>query len=190
MIKEICSIANKTIAIIGDLIPILDDKDYLEITNAARIYTFGSKRLESDINNLIEKANCYRKPEVISYVSGKCTCDNYAWQIVRNYSKGNLPKFDCILFKGKHLFEVDGLWMPLLGKIVKQQGMVLFGDVEWSIEKSPTLNPKKAPKTREKYTEEQIKIKPIKELLSIYVKEDFIEIVCERRPNYRAFQRK
>ena len=99
MIKEICSIANKTIAIIGDLIPILDDKDCLEITNAARIYTFGSKRLESDINNLIEKANCYRKPEVISYVSGKCTCDNYAWQIVRNYSKGNLPKFDCILFE-------------------------------------------------------------------------------------------
>jgi hypothetical protein len=190
MIKEIYSLANKTVAIVGDLIPILDEKDYFEITNAAKIYTFGSKKTESDIKKLIDSANCYRKPELTSYISGKCMCDNYAWQIIRNYSKGNLPKFDCILFKGKHLFEIDGLWIPLLGKIVKKQGMVFFGDVEWSIEKSPTLNPKKTPKIREKYTEEQIKIKPIKELLSIYIKEDFIEIVCEKYPNYRAFQRK
>lgn len=43
MIKEICSLTNKTIAIIGDLIPLLDENDICEIANAAKIYIFGEK---------------------------------------------------------------------------------------------------------------------------------------------------
>lgn len=190
MIKEICSLTNKTIAIIGDLIPLLDENDICEIANAAKIYIFGEKKLEANIINLVDKANTYCKPEIISTISGKCTCDNYAWHIVRSYSKGVLPKFDCILFKGKHLFEIDGLWIPLLSKIVRQQGVAFFGDIEWSIEKSPTLNQNKNPSTKEKYSEEQMKIKPVKELLNIYLRDDFIEIVCKGYPNYRAYQRK
>ncbi|HAA29907.1 MAG TPA: hypothetical protein DCE56_22160 [Cyanobacteria bacterium UBA8553] len=47
-----------------------------------------------------------------------------------------------------------------------------FDDYDWSLEHSPTLNPKVFPRTRKLYTDEQIRQQHVRLILDVLVKRD------------------
>ena len=187
MINELCRLGNKNVAIIGDLIPQIDEEDLKNVADAKVIYLFGTNSSCSQSEGKILKNITYSQPKVIKFTSGGCVNDNYAWQIIKCKIRGSLPKFDLIIYKGRHLLEVDGLVMPLIKDMLNTQGIVIFSDVEWSIKSSPTLNPVKNKETKKKYTDEQIALKPIKELLHLYIRDNLLEVKCKGSPYNRAY---
>ena len=187
MINELCKLGNKTIAIIGDLIPQMDDSDLKNIADAKVIYFFGTKTSCLKCEEKIIQNSTYSQPKIIEFTSGNCINDHYAWQVIKCKIKNTLPAFDLIIYKGRHLLEIDGLLIPLIKDMLAQQGIVIFSDVEWSIKTSPTLNPQKNKETKKKYTDEQIALKPLKELLKMYIGNDLLEVKCKGTPYNRAY---
>ena len=73
-------------------------------------------------------------------------------------------------------------------KALNSGGIIAIADSNWSIAKSPTMNPKVNPKVKNEYPDEQINFCPIKELISFYFIEDLVELKTDKS-NIRIFKK-
>ncbi len=109
--------------------------------------------------------------------------DSYCWSLVDLISKN--PKkqiFDYVYIDGAHDLTIDGLSFYLVDILLRKGGYMEFDDYEWTILKSPSVNPKIKPQNDEHYTEEQVAIPHVKLIIDNLVKThlNYKEIVKNR----------
>ena len=97
--------------------------------------------------------------------------DNYNNSLYKIWIKNKKkPKYDYIFLDGSHVFTVDCLTFFLAEKLLKQGGIIDLDDYNWSLEKSPTLNPKIFNPSKAMYSKKQIKEKGIKMIIDGFLK--------------------
>ncbi|MHA1988473.1 MAG: class I SAM-dependent methyltransferase [Promethearchaeota archaeon] len=102
------------------------------------------------IDNQLAKS---RKPNIFklfeltglgNYVNPIFADNSYTWELMKIIDKQTVeglckPIYDFCFIDGAHTWEVDGLVFFLVEKLLKPGGWILFDDVYWTFEKSPTL---------------------------------------------------
>ena len=73
---------------------------------------------------------------------------------------------------GLILFFHDALATVLLKRLIKPGGILIFDDVFWSFQKSPTSNPEVNPKILQDLTQEQIETEQIKRVIDLFMEND------------------
>lgn len=124
------------------------------------------RELESDLKNQ-DYCNCKLYP----MGNTRAVYDSYNWKLSSLYLEDN-ELFDLVYLDGAHSFFHDGLATVLLKKLVKQNGIIIFDDVHWSYQKSPTRNPEKHPRTLKEYSMEQIKTEQVKRVIEVFMEPD------------------
>ncbi len=122
--------------------------------------------LESDLKNM-DYCECklYPMGNTIAYY------DSYNWSL-SSLCLENDSLFDLAYLDGAHSFFHDGLAAVLLKKLVKPGGILIFDDVYWTFQNSPTVNPKTRPKTLLEYNEEQIRTEQILRVINVFMEND------------------
>lgn len=97
--------------------------------------------------------------------------DSYTWKL-SSLCIENSSMFDLVYLDGAHSFFHDGLATVLLKKLVKPGGILIFDDVYWTYENSPTMNPENRPKTLWEFNEEQIKTSQVLRVIEVFMETD------------------
>jgi predicted O-methyltransferase YrrM len=98
--------------------------------------------------------------------------DSYNWSLAKLLEESSGPIYDYAFLDGAHTWAVDALNMLLADRLLKVGGYMDFDDYNWSLRKSPSMNPKKFPLTKKMFTEEQIDAKQVKMIVDILVRKD------------------
>jgi len=84
------------------------------------------------------------------------TYSGYHFELARGFVAGVLPQFDLAYIDGGHVFHLDAPAACILKELCKPGGYMVFDDWNWSLAKSPTMNPEVRPATATEYDIEQI----------------------------------
>lgn len=124
------------------------------------------RELESDLKGLD-----YCKCNLYPMGNTRAIYDSYNWKLSSLILENDIL-FDLAYLDGAHSFCHDGLAAVLLKKLIKPGGIIIFDDVNWSYQRSPTMNPKKRPRTLKEFSKEQIKTKQVRRVIEIFMEND------------------
>lgn len=130
-------------------------------------YDSDVNELEKDLKNL-DYCTCKLYP----MGNTKCTYDSYSWNLAKLLCNGEEELFDVAYLDGAHSFFHDGLSCVLLKKLIKKGGVIVFDDIHWSFDNSPTLNPQKNPITSTLYNEEQLRSEQVLMVVNVFMEKD------------------
>jgi len=80
------------------------------------------------------------------------------------------PLFDYVYLDGAHTWAIDALTFFLIDLLLKPGGYIDFDDYHWTIDGSPTVNPRVYPRIREMYTEEQMQASQVALIVDLLVR--------------------
>ena len=130
-----------------------------------------------------ESPNIYelsQKTGLSKYINPIFAHTTYIWEL-RKILKNNLSKnikqnFDFCFIDGAHSFETDGFAFYLVDLLLNENGIILFDDIDWSYQKSPTLRNSNFVKnmSEDEKNAEQIR--------------DVLELLVASHPNYKILE--
>lgn len=128
---------------------------------------------EQDVNELDAdlKGADYCKCKLYPMGNSTATYDSYNWKLSSLCIENNVL-FDLAYLDGAHSFFHDALATVLLKRLIKPGGILIFDDVFWSHQKSPTQNSEIRPKNLEDFTLEQLETEQIKRVIDIFMEND------------------
>ena len=115
--------------------------------------------------------------EVLTYGNGTQTFNSYAWTLanlilsLRN-SGQSTELFDCVYLDGAHAFQHDAPACVILNNMIKPGGFLVFDDVNWTFNKSPTVNPLRNPSILERYSAEQLDTPHVDLIIKVFMDSD------------------
>ncbi|MFA7570645.1 MAG: class I SAM-dependent methyltransferase [Sulfurimonadaceae bacterium] len=143
------------------------------INNDGRITTIdtvNAKKRNPNIETFLEsidelaRVNIYYEPT------------SYLWRLMKFLEEDATPRFDLCYLDGAHSWFVDGFAFFLVDKLLKSGGWIIFDDMNWTYEKSPTLK-----------NTEWVKNMPEDEKTEPQVKKIF-DLLVKTHPNYHNFK--
>lgn len=111
-----------------------------------------------------------RLTNFVSHANSHRTLDSYNWSLVKLLEKNPAPMLEYVYLDGAHTWAVDALAFLLLDRLLKPGGYMDFDDYHWTIERSPTVNPRVFPRIRELYTEEQMRTPQVASIVELLVR--------------------
>lgn len=157
--------------------------------NKGKIFIFSYQK---DCQNLKKDLNKLGYTNINdSFCSESKTYSGYHFDMACAAIDKKLPNFDLCYLDGGHVFHLDAPTTCVIKEICKIGGYIVFDDYDWSLEKSPTLNPKINPKTQRDYDDNQIKISHIPMICTLFMDNDkrYKEIET-KSSRYKIYQRK
>ncbi len=131
------------------------------------------------VQDVKAKLNMAGHENVIAHPNSQKLHDSYNWSLMRLLQARRQPMFDYVFLDGAHTWGVDALAFLLLDRLLKDRGYIDFDDYNWSLGKSPTMNPKVRPQTATIYTAEQMEEPHVHLIVDILVRRDprYVEVV-------------
>ena len=117
------------------------------------------------------KATDYCKCKLYPMGNSTAKYDSYNWTLSSLCLENNVF-FDLVYLDGAHSLFHDALATVLLKRLIKPDGILIFDDVPWSYQKSPTMNPNVYPKILDDYTQEQIETEQIRRVINLFMEND------------------
>ncbi|WP_020573149.1 O-methyltransferase [Actinopolymorpha alba] len=97
----------------------------------------------------IDRKNARDRSPTIDELLGKCGLTHrvtpifadtsYTWELQRLLERDPVPAFDFVFIDGAHTWDVDGFAFLLADQMLRPGGWVLFDDLDWTLDSSPTL---------------------------------------------------
>lgn len=140
------------------------------LRNIDSFYFFSFEEDVEELNDDLESVE-YCKCNLYPMGNSNAKYDSYNWKLSSLCLENNVL-FDLVYLDGAHSFFHDALATVLLKKLIKPEGVLIFDDVFWSHQKSPSVNPDKNPKILEDYTREQIETEQIKRVIDVFMETD------------------
>lgn len=112
---------------------------------------------------------------IVTHGSSYNPTDSYTYTILRDWLRAPVaarPVLDYVYLDAAHEWHHDGFMFFLIDSLLPVGGIFEFDDWDWSIAKSPSVNPKKHPDVLKRFTQEQIASMQVSEVLDILVKTD------------------
>lgn len=128
--------------------------------------------------NIIELSD---KTRLSKYINPIYANTSYIWElrkILKNNIKNpeNKTTFDFCFIDGAHNFETDGFAFFLVDMLLNEGGIILFDDIDWSYQKSPTLQ-----------NQDFVKQMPEEERNAEQIR-DVLELLVTTHPNYQILE--
>jgi hypothetical protein len=98
------------------------------------------------------------------------TLDSYNWSLMKLLQGSPAPLLDYVYLDGAHTWTVDALTFFLIDLLLKPGGYIDFDDYHWTIDRSPTVNPRVLPRMREMYTDEQMRTSQVALIVELLVR--------------------
>jgi predicted O-methyltransferase YrrM len=124
------------------------------------------------VNSVAAKLEALGYRNVVPHASSHRTFDSYNWSLMKLVRDHPEPIFDYVLLDGAHSWHHDGFAFLLLDRLLKRGGYMDFDDHGWTLDRSPTMNPRAFPATRKLYTEEQIETAQVGLIIDLLVRRD------------------
>lgn len=124
---------------------------------------------------------------------------SYAWELAvwfRELRRAKQPVevFDFVYLDGAHQFLHDAAAVSVLKAMIKPGGYIVFDDMTWTFNGSPTLSPRVRPETAIEYTEDQLKLPHVELVVDVLMRTDRgwrqVKLNDDPRPIRAAFQKK
>lgn len=110
------------------------------------------------LTNFVVHANSHRR------------LDSYNWSLMKLLRDSPAPVFDYVYLDGAHTWAIDALAFTLVDMLLKPGGYVDFDDYHWTIDRSPTVNPRVHPRVRDLYTDEQMQTPQVALIVDLLVR--------------------
>lgn len=147
----------------------LNGRGVLHIFDFESVTSFVGERLkQGNLTNFVVHSNTDR------------THDSYNWSLMKALKDG--LKFDYVFLDGAHTWAHDALAFFLIDRMLKVDGHLDFDDYGWTIDRSPTVNPRIYPANRKLYTEEQMQAQQVKLVVDLLVRASgrYEEVVADK----------
>jgi len=77
---------------------------------------------------------------------------SFTWRLMKWLEEGRRECFDLVYLDGGHTWDITGFAFFLVDRLLSPGGLLIFDDIDWTFEKSPTLKkPDQAPPTADEY---------------------------------------
>ena len=118
----------------------------------------------------------------VAHGNSRRTLDSYNWSLMRMLQQNAAPIFDYVYLDGAHTWPIDALTFFLIDQLLKPGGYIDFDDYHWTIDGSPTVNPRVHPRMREMYTEEQMQTRQMALIVDLLVRRPghYAEVVPDK----------
>ena len=83
---------------------------------------------------------------------------------------GPVPALDYVYLDGAHTWAIDGFAFCLVDRLLEVGGYIDFDDYYWTINESPSTNPKAFPAIRRLYTDDQMGVAQVKQVVDLLVR--------------------
>lgn len=158
------------------------------LNNQGSIYIFSYKKDCAAIKNDLLKLG-YNNI-INTFCSESKTYSGYHFDMGLAAFNKQLPNFDLCYLDGGHVFHLDAPTTCLIKDLCKVNGHIIFDDYDWSLEKSPTLNPKINPKTQKDYDIKQIETCHIQIICSLFMDNDLrYKNIPQKSNRYKVYER-
>jgi predicted O-methyltransferase YrrM len=98
--------------------------------------------------------------------------DSYNWPLAKLIEQHTEPIYDYVFLDGAHTWAIDALTTFLADRLLKVGGYLDFDDYNWTLARSPSLNPKAFPLTAKLYPDEQIAAKQVAMVVDLIIRRD------------------
>lgn len=140
------------------------------LNNIGKLYLFSRNLACEELKNDLTKIG-YDNINV-DHCSDTKIYSGYHFDIAVGVVNNTLPFFDVAYLDGGHVFHLDAPTTCMLKELCKINGVIFFDDYNWSINNSPSLNPKTRPQTLLEYDDKQINLKHIQMICQIFMDTD------------------
>lgn len=149
------------------------------LNGAGHLWLFDRRRRAGQVRERLLRAGY---ANVTAFDSSDKAMDSYNWDLMRLLEQNDSPIFDYVFLDGAHTWAHDALAFLLLDRLLKPGGYIDFDDYDWTLDRSPSVNPRVYPTTAKRYTEEQIETKQVAKIVDILVRRDtrYREVVAEK----------
>jgi hypothetical protein len=106
----------------------------------------------------------------VTHGNSRRALDSYNWSLMKLLRDTQAPLFDYVYLDGAHTWAIDALAFFLIDRLLKPGGYIDFDDYNWTIDRSPTINPRVLPHIREKYSDEQIQTTQVALIFELLVR--------------------
>ena len=179
IIERIGRSVEKNLCIIGtmpeDFYTLLTEN----MTDKDSVYLFDTSTNIKKAEELLNGSR-YSKVKIMPFSVSSKKFDWYGWHLLRYYHQlkklGVPPQmFTAVFYRGKHLFQYDMGTLPLVIKMLANDGFLVVYDCAWSLAKSPTMKPEVNAETAAQYTKEQIALPHMQYLLDVHIDNSLTE---------------
>jgi len=122
----------------------------LEDRGGGRLVTIDRKSaagLKPNIHDLLHRSGLgHRVTPLFAYRS-------FTWELLKLIRSEPRPAFDLCYFDGGHTWDDTGFGFVLVNMLLRPGGVIVFDDIDWSIENSPAYN--KDPAQMAPYSEDE-----------------------------------
>lgn len=101
---------------------------------------------------------------------------SYTWRLMRMIEEDPAPRFDFCYVDGAHDWFIDGFAFFLVDKLLMPGGLIVFDDLDWTFDKSPSLQ-----------DSEKVKSMPDDERSIPHVRQIY-ELLVKQHPAYTEFR--
>lgn len=120
------------------------------------LYLFDFHDMVHAVGERLKQRNLWGRHTVLLYGNSRRLRDSYNWSLMHIMRYHPEPLFDYVFLDGAHTYDVDGLALLLLDRLLRPGGYLELDDYDWYIGRSATQAPGVYPEIAEWYTEEQI----------------------------------
>jgi predicted O-methyltransferase YrrM len=144
----------------------LDDLGAGEITT---IDLLGAKEAQPNIDALLGDLGLAHLVDVYYEPT------SYIWRLMKLLEADDAPRFDFCYIDGAHDWATDGFAFFLVDRLLKPGGLIIFDDMDWTYESSPTLK-----------RTEQVRVMPDEEKKTQQVRKVY-DLLVKTHPAYGDF---
>jgi hypothetical protein len=106
----------------------------------------------------------------VPHPNSRRVLDSYNWSLMEMLRDCPVPAFDYVYLDGAHTWVIDGFAFCLVDRLLKVGGYIDFDDYDWTINASPSTNPKAFPAIRRLYTDDQMDVAQVKQVVDLLVR--------------------
>ena len=158
-----------------------------------------------DFNDVLHQLVADLKPldvsdgiRLVTHGNGRQRFNGYAWTLAtmaaaRGRDDATPEVFDFVYLDGAHLFHHDAPSCVLLKEMIKPGGYIVFDDMYWTVNGSPTMNPAVKPAVRDDFSDEQLATPHVELVVDVFMRPDDrfeqVFLTANKRPYRPVFRR-
>jgi predicted O-methyltransferase YrrM len=137
---------------------------------------------EDKVDAVVKRLDRAGHRNVVAHPNSRKLLDSYNWSLMRVLRESRGPLFDYVFLDGAHTWATDALAFVLIDRLLRPGGHVEFDDYFWTIERSPSMNPRAFPASDRMYTAQQMAEPQVALVVDLLVRpDDRYEEIVENR---------
>ena len=125
---------------------------------------------EDTLSRVAKRLRAKGLTNFVTHGNSRRILDSYNWSLMKLLQDSPAPFFDYVYLDGAHTWAIDALAFFLVDLLLKPGAYIDFDDYYWTIDGSPTVNPRVYPRMREMYTDEQMQTRQVASIVELLVR--------------------